>query len=221
MQRMFVGIPGFCMHASAQLALPSALPHSAKIPPASGLQSSPAREFPEDESFTALGGPQYHLFLLPGLWDQKCLFHPTTNFQRQKVTPTDQVWIAVWQCRSLHPGYESGRSFSYLVLLCCINFQEQKWLYHFEKKELRHAKLLAIAAATPECRPAPVFPKEIFKTDWASLRDAEHTGAACREREPCFLETAKAWGMLEGALGKFCLWTLPGNCFSWDMISYF
>jgi len=84
-------------------------------------------------------------------------------------------------------------------------------------------KFLAIpaATATTECRPAPVFLKGTFKTDWASLCDAERTGAARHERQLCFLETAKAWGMLEGALGNFCLWTLPGNCFLWDAISYF
>ena len=81
MQRRLVGIPGFCMHISAQLALLSAFPPSAKIPPASRLQSSPAHEFPEDESFTAFGVQQCHLFVLPGLWDQKRLVYPTTNFQ--------------------------------------------------------------------------------------------------------------------------------------------
>lgn len=41
------------------------------------------------------------------------------------------------------------------------------------------------------------------------------------KREPWFLETTKAHGVLEGALGNFCLWALPGNCFLWDVISYF
>lgn len=74
-ERRLVGIPGFCMRTSAQLALLSAFPCSAEIPPASRLQSSPAHKFPEDESFTALGAQQYHLFIL-GFGTKSICFTP-------------------------------------------------------------------------------------------------------------------------------------------------
>lgn len=182
MQRRLVGIPGFCMDISAQLGLLSAFPHSAKIPPANRLQSSPADVIPEDESFTALGAQWYHLFILPGLWDRKHLFYPTTNFRWQKVTPTDQDWIAVWRCRSLHTGCKSGRSLSHLVLFCYINFQEQKWLDHFEKKIIKACEAFSHHSShASSC---------LFKRNRQSRLSI--TGAARREREPCFLETAKA-----------------------------
>lgn len=53
----------------------SCFPFCAKTAPASRLQYSPAHKFPEDESSAALGAQQYHLFILPGLWDQKHLFY--------------------------------------------------------------------------------------------------------------------------------------------------
>lgn len=51
--------------------------------------------------------------------------------------------------------------------------------------------------------------------------DAQLTGAASLEREPCFLETAKAWWVLEGALGNSGMWPSPGSCIVWNVRSYF
>lgn len=66
-------------------------PIVSRSPTASRLQSYPAQEFPEDESFIASGAQQHPLLILRGLWDWKCLFYPTTHFQRKKVTPADQA----------------------------------------------------------------------------------------------------------------------------------
>lgn len=55
----------------------------------------------------------------------------------------------------------------------------------------------------------------------AALHDAQLTGATWIDRERRLLETAKAWGMLEGTLWNSGLWTSPGNCISRNVISYF
>lgn len=120
-----VGIYGLCMHTSVQLPF-----FLCQDPTSQQAEASPAHKFPEDESSAALGAQQYQLFILPGLWDERHLFYQQLIFSDKRSLPKVQVWIAVWQCRILHPVYNSGSSLSYLVLLCCINFKKQKWLYH-------------------------------------------------------------------------------------------